>query len=64
MNEVGEMIKYYEVKVYILFIINKGDFWGLGFFFKEVKIKVNNILILECEVYVIFFVFFSWYKDG
>ncbi|XP_004768021.1 hemicentin-1 isoform X1 [Mustela putorius furo] len=63
-NEAGEMIKHYEVKVYIPPIINKGDILGPGLSPKEVKIKVNNTLTLECEAYAIPSASFSWYKDG
>ncbi|XP_007935886.1 hemicentin-1 [Orycteropus afer afer] len=63
-NEAGEMIKHYEVKVYIPPIINKDDLLGLGLSPKEVKIKVNNTLTLECEAYAIPSASLSWYKDG
>ncbi|XP_004688211.1 PREDICTED: hemicentin-1 [Condylura cristata] len=63
-NEAGEMIKHYEVKVYIPPIINKGDLFGSGLSPKEVKIKVNNTLTLECEAYAIPSASLSWYKDG
>ncbi|EGV94970.1 Hemicentin-1 [Cricetulus griseus] len=38
-NEAGEMIKHYEVKVYIPPIIKKGDLLGPGLSPKEVKIR-------------------------
>ncbi|XP_047376657.1 hemicentin-1 isoform X4 [Sciurus carolinensis] len=63
-NEAGEMIKHYEVKVYIPPIINKQDLLGPGLSPKEVKIKVNNTLTLECEAYAIPSASLSWYKDG
>ncbi|XP_021098568.1 hemicentin-1 [Heterocephalus glaber] len=63
-NEAGEMIKHYKVKVYIPPIINKGDILGPGLSPKEVKIKVNNTLTLECEAYAIPSASLSWYKDG
>ncbi|XP_012591877.2 hemicentin-1 [Microcebus murinus] len=63
-NEAGEMIKHYEVKVYIPPIINKGELLGPGLSPKEVKIKVNNTLTLECEAYAIPSASLSWYKDG
>uniref|UniRef100_A0A8D0P2M9 Hemicentin-1 n=1 Tax=Sus scrofa TaxID=9823 RepID=A0A8D0P2M9_PIG len=63
-NEAGEMIKHYEVKVYIPPIINKGDLLGPGLSPKEVKIKVNNTLTLECEAYAVPSASLSWYKDG
>ncbi|XP_038613568.1 hemicentin-1 [Tachyglossus aculeatus] len=63
-NEAGETVKHYEVKVYIPPIINKGDLLGPGLSPKEVKIKVNNTLTLECEAYAIPTASLSWYKDG
>ncbi|XP_049724489.1 hemicentin-1 isoform X1 [Elephas maximus indicus] len=63
-NEAGEMIKHYEVKVYIPPLINKSDLLGPGLSPKEVKIKVNNTLTLECEAYAIPSASLSWYKDG
>ncbi|XP_075384531.1 hemicentin-1 isoform X2 [Tenrec ecaudatus] len=63
-NEAGETIKHYEVKVYIPPIINRGDLLGPGLSPKEVKIKVNNTLTLECEAYAIPSASLSWYKDG
>ncbi|XP_044798654.2 hemicentin-1 isoform X4 [Bubalus bubalis] len=63
-NEAGEMIKHYEVKVYIPPIINKGDLLGPGLSPREVKIKVNNTLTLECEAYAVPSASLSWYKDG
>ncbi|KFO28580.1 Hemicentin-1 [Fukomys damarensis] len=63
-NEAGEMIKHYEVKVYIPPIINKGDILGPGLSPKEVKIKVNHTLTLECEAHAIPSASLSWYKDG
>ncbi|GAB1285527.1 Hemicentin-1 [Apodemus speciosus] len=52
-NEAGEKIKHYEVKVYIPPIIKKGDLLGPGLSPKEVKIRVNSSLTLECEAYAI-----------
>ncbi|KAM4861104.1 hemicentin-1 [Thomomys bottae] len=63
-NEAGEMMKHYEVKVYIPPLINRGDLLGPGLSPKEVKIKVNNTLTLECEAYAIPSASLSWYKDG
>jgi hemicentin len=37
---------------------------GPGLSPKEVKIKVNNTLTLECEAYAIPSASLSWYKDG
>nr|XP_048286978.1 hemicentin-1 isoform X1 [Myodes glareolus] len=63
-NEAGEMIKHYELKVYIPPIIKKGDLLGPGLSPKEVKIRVNNSLTLECEAYAIPSASLHWYKDG
>ncbi|KAL1775484.1 hemicentin-1 isoform X4 [Sigmodon hispidus] len=63
-NEAGEMIKHYEVKVYIPPIIKKGDLLGPGLSPKEVKIRVNNSLTLECEAYAFPSASLRWYKDG
>uniref|UniRef100_A0A8C8RV15 Hemicentin-1 n=1 Tax=Pelusios castaneus TaxID=367368 RepID=A0A8C8RV15_9SAUR len=63
-NEAGETLKHYEVKIYIPPIINKGDISGMGLSPKEVKIKVNNSLTLECEAHAIPAAAISWYKDG
>nr|XP_033816119.1 hemicentin-1 isoform X1 [Geotrypetes seraphini] len=63
-NEAGETLKYYEVKVYIPPIIDKGGGLGVDLFPKEVKIKVNNSLVLECEAHAIPAASLSWFKDG
>ncbi|MBN3302329.1 HMCN1 protein, partial [Amia calva] len=63
-NEAGETLKNYEVKVYIPPVINKGDIHGEGLSPKEVKIKVNNSLTLECEAQAIPTATLRWYKDG
>nr|XP_014344645.1 PREDICTED: hemicentin-1 [Latimeria chalumnae] len=63
-NEAGEMLKNYEVKVYIPPTISKGDTVGNGLSPKEVKIKVNNSLTLECETHAIPAASLQWYKDG
>ncbi|KAK4820389.1 hypothetical protein QYF61_025563 [Mycteria americana] len=52
-NEAGETLKHYEMKVYIPPTINKGDISGMGLSPKEVKIKVNHSLTLECEAHAI-----------
>lgn len=44
--------------------INKGDSSGMGLSPKEVKIKVNHSLTLECEAHAIPAAAISWYKDG
>ncbi|XP_030626728.1 hemicentin-1 [Chanos chanos] len=63
-NEAGETLKHYEVKVYIPPVINKNDVPGEGLAPKEVKIKVNNTLTLECEAQAIPTPTLIWYKDG
>ncbi|XP_010080185.1 PREDICTED: hemicentin-1-like, partial [Pterocles gutturalis] len=63
-NEAGETLKHYEVKVYIPPTINKGDVSAMGLSPKEVKIKVNHSLTLECEAHAIPAAAISWYKDG
>ncbi|NWV14212.1 HMCN1 protein, partial [Ptilonorhynchus violaceus] len=63
-NEAGETLKHYEVKVYIPPTISKGDISGMGLSPKEVKIKVNHSLTLECEAHAIPAAAISWYKDG
>ncbi|NXE93182.1 HMCN1 protein, partial [Menura novaehollandiae] len=63
-NEAGETLKHYEVKVYIPPTISKGDISGTGLSPKEVKIKVNHSLTLECEAHAIPAASISWYKDG
>ncbi|XP_067893515.1 hemicentin-1 isoform X1 [Heterodontus francisci] len=63
-NEAGETLKNYEVKVYIPPTINKADVPGFGLSPKEIKIKVNNSLTLECESHAIPAAILRWYKDG
>uniref|UniRef100_A0ABM5GDB4 Hemicentin-1 n=1 Tax=Pogona vitticeps TaxID=103695 RepID=A0ABM5GDB4_9SAUR len=63
-NEAGETLKHYEVKVYIPPTINRGDLSGMVFSPKEVKIRVNNSLTLECEAHAIPAAGIRWYKDG
>ncbi|XP_062857960.1 hemicentin-1 [Trichomycterus rosablanca] len=63
-NEAGETLKNYEVKIYIPPIISKDNVAGEGFAPKEVKIKVNNTLTLECEAQAIPTPTLQWYKDG
>ncbi|KAK3506808.1 hypothetical protein QTP70_028372 [Hemibagrus guttatus] len=62
-NEAGETLKNYEVKVFIPPVISK-DIQGEGFAPKEIKIKVNNTLTLECEAQAIPVPTLHWYKDG
>ncbi|XP_053542916.1 hemicentin-1 isoform X1 [Ictalurus punctatus] len=63
-NEAGETLKNYEVKVYIPPVISKDNIQGEGFAPKEIKIKVNNTLTLECEAQAIPIPTLHWYKDG
>ncbi|MCJ8749980.1 hypothetical protein PDJAM_G00193750 [Pangasius djambal] len=63
-NEAGETLKNYEVKVYIPPVISKDNIQGEGFAPKEIKIKVNNTLTLECEAQAIPVPTLHWYKDG
>ncbi|XP_039213555.1 hemicentin-1 isoform X2 [Crotalus tigris] len=62
-NEAGETLKHYEVKVYIPPTISRDNLSGLGLSPKEVKIRVNNSLTLECEVHAIPAAGIRWYKD-
>ncbi|XP_055041761.2 hemicentin-1 isoform X1 [Misgurnus anguillicaudatus] len=63
-NEAGETLKNYEVKVFVPPVINKNDIPGEGLSPKEVKIKVNNTLTLECEAQAVPTPTLVWYKDG
>ncbi|XP_028259472.1 hemicentin-1 [Parambassis ranga] len=63
-NEAGETLKHYEVKVYVPPQINKNDIPGEGLAPKEVKIKVNSTLTLECVAQAIPTPALQWYKDG
>ncbi|NWX99119.1 HMCN1 protein, partial [Nothoprocta ornata] len=63
-NEAGESLKHYEVKVYVPPTIIKGDGSGMGLSSKEVKIKINHSLTLECEAHAVPAAAISWYKDG
>nr|XP_055041763.1 hemicentin-1 isoform X2 [Misgurnus anguillicaudatus] len=63
-NEAGETLKNYEVKVFVPPVINKNDIPGEGLSPKEVKIKVNNTLTLECEAQAVPTPNLVWYKDG
>ncbi|XP_073667498.1 hemicentin-1 isoform X2 [Paramisgurnus dabryanus] len=63
-NEAGETLKNYEVKVFVPPVINKNDIPGEGLAPKEVKIKVNNTLTLECEAQAVPTPNLVWYKDG
>ncbi|XP_010148594.1 PREDICTED: hemicentin-1-like, partial [Eurypyga helias] len=63
-NEAGETLKHYEMEVYIPPTINRGGISGMGLSPKEVKIKVNHSLTLECEAHAVPAAAISWYKDG
>ncbi|XP_040926337.1 hemicentin-1 isoform X2 [Betta splendens] len=63
-NEAGETLKHYEVKVYVPPQINKNDIVGEGLAPKEVKIKVNSSLTLECSAEAFPTPALQWYKDG
>ncbi|XP_042370765.1 hemicentin-1 [Plectropomus leopardus] len=63
-NEAGETLKHYEVKVYVPPQINKNDIPGEGLAPKEVKIKVNSTLTLECAAQAFPTAALEWYKDG
>uniref|UniRef100_A0A8C2ZWU4 Hemicentin-1 n=1 Tax=Cyclopterus lumpus TaxID=8103 RepID=A0A8C2ZWU4_CYCLU len=63
-NEAGETLKHYEVKVYVPPQINKNDIPGEGLAPKEVKVKVNSTLTLECAAQAFPTAALQWYKDG
>ncbi|XP_053737549.1 hemicentin-1 isoform X1 [Synchiropus splendidus] len=63
-NEAGEMLKHYEVKVFVPPQINKNDIPGEGLSPKEVKIKINSTLTLECIAQAFPTPVLQWYKDG
>ncbi|XP_075872115.1 hemicentin-1 isoform X2 [Nelusetta ayraudi] len=63
-NEAGETLKHYEVKVHVPPQINKNDVPGEGLAPKEVKIRVNNTLTLECVAQAFPTPALQWYKDG
>ncbi|CAJ1060969.1 hemicentin-1 [Xyrichtys novacula] len=63
-NEAGETLKHYEVKVYVPPQINKNDIPGEGLTPKEVKIKINSTLTLECAAQAFPTPALQWYKDG
>uniref|UniRef100_A0A665VTB7 Hemicentin-1 n=1 Tax=Echeneis naucrates TaxID=173247 RepID=A0A665VTB7_ECHNA len=63
-NEAGETLKHYEVKVYVPPQINKNDIPGEGLAPKEVKIKINSTLTLECAAEAFPAPALQWYKDG
>uniref|UniRef100_A0AAV2KYV0 Ig-like domain-containing protein n=1 Tax=Knipowitschia caucasica TaxID=637954 RepID=A0AAV2KYV0_KNICA len=63
-NEAGETLKHYQVKVHVPPQINKNDLPGEGLFPKEVKIKVNSTLTLECAAQASPAPALQWFKDG
>ncbi|NXK97014.1 HMCN1 protein, partial [Formicarius rufipectus] len=63
-NEAGEASKHYEVKVHIPPTISREDLSGTGLSPREVKIRVNHSLTLQCEVQAVPAAAISWYKDG
>nr|XP_054608122.1 hemicentin-1 isoform X2 [Nothobranchius furzeri] len=63
-NEAGETLKHYEVKVFVPPQINKNDILGEGLAPKEVKIKINSTLTLECVAQAFPTPAMQWYKDG
>ncbi|XP_061594740.1 hemicentin-1 [Cololabis saira] len=63
-NDAGEAVKHYEVKVYVPPQINKNDIQGEGLSTKEVKIKINSTLTLECVAQAFPIPVLQWYKDG
>ncbi|XP_032380766.1 hemicentin-1 isoform X2 [Etheostoma spectabile] len=63
-NEAGEKLKHYEVKVYVPPQINKNDIPGEGLAPKEVKIKVNSTLTMECSAQAFPTPALQWFKDG
>ncbi|MED6274712.1 Hemicentin-1, partial [Characodon lateralis] len=63
-NEAGEALKHYEVKVYVPPQINKNDIPGEGLAPKEVKIRINSTLTLECVAQAFPTPTLQWYKDG
>ncbi|XP_035996829.1 hemicentin-1 isoform X1 [Fundulus heteroclitus] len=63
-NEAGETLKHYEVKVYVPPHINKNDIPGEGLAPKQVKIKINSTLTLECVAQAFPTPALQWYKDG
>uniref|UniRef100_A0A8D2KTM3 Hemicentin 1 n=1 Tax=Varanus komodoensis TaxID=61221 RepID=A0A8D2KTM3_VARKO len=63
-NEAGETLKHYEVKVYIPPTISRGDLAEVSLSPKEVKIRVNNSLTLECVAHAIPAAGIRWYKNG
>ncbi|XP_061153333.1 hemicentin-1 isoform X4 [Syngnathus typhle] len=63
-NEAGETLKLFDVKVYVPPQIDKNDIPGDGLAPKEVKIKVNGTLTLECAAQAFPSPALQWYMDG
>uniref|UniRef100_A0A8C5X6K5 Hemicentin-1 n=1 Tax=Malurus cyaneus samueli TaxID=2593467 RepID=A0A8C5X6K5_9PASS len=63
-NEAGQMLRHYHLNVHIPPTIAKGDMEGKGLSPREVKIKVNHSLSLQCEAHAVPAAAISWYKDG
>nr|XP_061790885.1 hemicentin-1-like [Nerophis lumbriciformis] len=63
-NEAGETLKNFDVKVYVPPQIDKNDIPGEGLSPKEVKIRVNSTLTLECAAQAFPSPALQWYMDG
>nr|XP_061831771.1 hemicentin-1-like isoform X1 [Nerophis lumbriciformis] len=63
-NEAGETLKHFEVKVHVPPQINKNDIPGEGLAPKDVKVKVNGTLTLECAAQAFPTPALQWYKDA
>ncbi|KAM3620522.1 uncharacterized protein V6R79_024924 [Siganus canaliculatus] len=63
-NEAGETLKHYQVKVYVPPQIDKNDIQGQWLLPKEVKVKVNSTLTLECAAQAFPPPALRWFKDG
>uniref|UniRef100_A0A8B9H722 Hemicentin-1 n=1 Tax=Astyanax mexicanus TaxID=7994 RepID=A0A8B9H722_ASTMX len=62
-NSAGDRSIHFNLNVLVPPVISK-DVAGEGFFPREIKIKVNNTLTLECEAQAIPTPTLQWYKDG
>ncbi|XP_071421021.1 hemicentin-1 [Pithys albifrons albifrons] len=63
-NEAGHTSKHFEVNVHVPPTITRGDLSGTGLSPREVKIRVNHSLTLQCEAQAVPAAAISWYKDG
>ncbi|XP_061739556.1 hemicentin-1 [Nerophis ophidion] len=63
-NEAGETLKHFGVKVHVPPQINKNDIPGEGLAPKDVKVKVNGTLTLECAAQAFPTPALQWYKDA